>query len=137
MSKDGAANEPKSDVVDNRLARHGHVSYLEIPATDVKQSAAFYEAVFGWRIEPRDQNRSSFDDLSADLIGSFVTGRAISRTAGLMIYIYVDRIEEILERALSRGGEIVKPTCREGNLWVSTFHDPAGNLLGIWQAAHQ
>jgi predicted enzyme related to lactoylglutathione lyase len=39
--------------VDTRLARHGHLSYLEIPALDIEQSAAFYEAVFGWKVERR------------------------------------------------------------------------------------
>jgi len=31
----------------NPLAKHGHLSYLEIPAMDPRQSAAFYERVFG------------------------------------------------------------------------------------------
>ena len=33
--------------VETRLARHGGLSYLHIPAVDVRQSAAFYEQVFG------------------------------------------------------------------------------------------
>jgi uncharacterized protein len=125
---------PESDAVDNRLARHGHVSYLEIPAVDVKQSAAFYLAVFGWRIERRDAGHISFDDLSGDLIGRWVTGRTIAHTPGLMAYIYVDRIDEIDERIVAHGGEIATPPYEEGNLWVATFRDPAGNLMGIWQA---
>jgi predicted enzyme related to lactoylglutathione lyase len=30
---------------------HGQLSYLQIPAIDVAQSAAFYEKIFGWHIE--------------------------------------------------------------------------------------
>jgi uncharacterized protein len=125
---------PESDTVDNRLARHGHVSYLEIPAVDVQQSAAFYQAVFGWRIEPRDSGHISFDDLSGDLIGRWVSGRTIARTPGLMAYIYVDRMDDVVARIVAHGGEVVKPPYEEGNLWVATFRDPAGNLMGIWQA---
>jgi predicted enzyme related to lactoylglutathione lyase len=33
----------------------------------------------------------------------------------------------------AQGGEIVKAPYPEGNLWVATFHDPAGNVLGLWQ----
>jgi predicted enzyme related to lactoylglutathione lyase len=73
--------------VDKRLARHGHVSYLEVPAVDAEQSAAFYEAVFGWAVERREDGRRSFDDRSGDLIGRWATDRVASREAGLLPYI--------------------------------------------------
>jgi hypothetical protein len=120
--------------VDNRLARHGHVSYLEIPTVDPEQSAAFYEAVFGWSIRRRESEDRSFDDRSGDLIGRWVTGRAASREPGLLPYIYVDRIDEIVAQVAKQGGEVVKLPYPEGDLWVATFRDPAGNLMGIWQA---
>jgi predicted enzyme related to lactoylglutathione lyase len=119
--------------VDDRLARHGHVSYLEIPAVDAEQSAAFYEAVFGWAVGRRENGVRTFDDPSGDLIGRWVTCRAASREPGIMLYIYVDRIEDVVERVSTRGGEIIKPPYPEGDLWVATFRDPAGNVLGIWQ----
>jgi predicted enzyme related to lactoylglutathione lyase len=49
-------------------------------------------------------------------------------------FIYVDRIDAIVKRIMQAGGQIVEPPHPEGNLWVATFRDPAGNLLGIWQA---
>jgi predicted enzyme related to lactoylglutathione lyase len=130
-----ANNEtPKRYGVDEGLARHGHVSYLEIPAVDAEQSAAFYEAIFGWTIHRRDTGRRSFDDGSGDLSGAWVTGRAASSEPGLLPYIYVDHIDTVVARVTARGGEIVKPPFPEGDLWVATFRDPAGNLMGIWQA---
>jgi predicted enzyme related to lactoylglutathione lyase len=125
---------PKRHGVDEGLARHGHVSYLEIPAVDAELSAAFYEAVFGWTVERRDTGRHSFDDGSGSFIGALVTCRAVSPEAGLMPYIYVDRIDDVVARITARGGEIVKPPYPEGDLWVATFHDPAGNIMGVWQA---
>jgi uncharacterized protein len=116
------------------LARHGHVSYLEIPALDTDQSAVFYEALFGWTIRRRDDGDFSFDDRSGGLIGRWVTGRAVSREPGLLPFIYVDHIDEIVKRVVTEGGEIVKPVYPEGDLWVATFRDPAGNLMGIWHA---
>jgi predicted enzyme related to lactoylglutathione lyase len=120
--------------VDSRLARHGHVSYLEIPAVDTDKSAAFYEAVFGWSIRRRDNGHCSFDDRSGDLIGHWVTGRVVSREPGLVPYIYVDHIDDIVERIVKQGGQIVRSPYPEGDLWVATFRDPAGNHMGIWQA---
>jgi len=131
-----AANSeaPERGGVDEGLAQHGHVSYLEIPAVDAEQSAAFYEAVFGWAIHRRDSGRRSFDDGSGNLIGSWVTCRGAAREPGLVPYIYVDRVDEVVARITGRGGEIVKPPYPEGDLWVATFRDPAGNVMGIWQA---
>jgi predicted enzyme related to lactoylglutathione lyase len=120
--------------VENRLTRNGHISYLEIPAVDAEQSAAFYEAVFGWSIERRDDGRRSFDIPGGNLIGRWVTCQAVAREPGLLPYIYVDRIDDTVARIATHGGEVVKPPYPEGDLWVATFRDPAGNLMGIWQA---
>jgi predicted enzyme related to lactoylglutathione lyase len=120
--------------VDKGLARHGHVSYLEIPALDAERSAAFYEAVFGWNVRRRENGDRSFDDGSGDLIGHWVTGRAASRETGVVPYVYVDRIDDVVGRVVKQGGEVVKPPYPEGDLWVATFRDPAGNLMGVWQA---
>lgn len=50
-----------------------------------------------------------------------------------MPYIYVHGVDAALERVKVNGGEIVRPPYREGDLWVATFRDPAGNVVGIWQ----
>ncbi len=121
--------------VEARLARHGHVSYLEIPAVDIQQSADFYESVLGWQIHQGQSGHISFDDRSGDLIGRWVTGRVPSREPGVLPYIYVDRIDDVVQRVVNQGGEIVKPPYPEGDLRVATFRDPAGNLMGIWEEA--
>jgi predicted enzyme related to lactoylglutathione lyase len=120
--------------VDSRLTHHGHVSYLEIPATDVAGSAAFYEAVFGWQVHRRESGQTSFDDGTGSFIGRWVPEHATSRQPGFLPYVYVDRIDDVIGKATARGAEIVKPPYPEGDLWVATFRDPAGNLIGIWQA---
>ncbi len=119
--------------VDALLARHGGLSYLEIPAIDARRSAAFYQNVLGWKVQGEDTDQPKFSDQSGHLIGRWVSGRIISREPGLVPYIYVDRIEEIVKRAVANGGEIVKGPYREGNLWVSVLRDPAGNVIGVWQ----
>ena len=59
---------------------------------------------------------------------------AVAREPGLLPYIYVEGIEDVLNRILASGGEVVRAPYREGNLQVATFRDPAGNLLGLWEA---
>ena len=118
---------------DNPLARDGHVSYLEIPATDPIASARFYEAVFGWQIGRHKPGQPSFDDRSGNLIGRFIPDRVTSREPGFVPFIYVARIDDTVARIVRNGGEIAKPVYPEGDLFVATFRDPAGNVVGVWQ----
>jgi len=110
--------------------------YLEIPATEVRQSAAFYETVFGWKIRHRDSARPSFDDATGDVSGAWVTGREISREPGLMPYIWVDSIDATLEKAVAGGGVLIEaphPDSPGSTCSIATFRDPAGNVIGIYQ----
>lgn len=119
--------------VEPRLKRNGSISYLFLPAINVYESAAFYEKIFGWKISGGSADHLSFDDASGYISGAWVTHQAISHEPGLLPYIYVDHIEEIVEQIKAQKGEIIKAPYPEGNLQVATFRDPAGNLIGLWQ----
>jgi uncharacterized protein len=129
------AREGGTTGVDARQARNGGLTYLHMPARDPLRSADFYERVFGWTVDRREEGRASFSDTTGNVYGAWVTDQAIAREPGLLPYIYVDHIEETLRQLVAEGGEVVTPAYREGNLWVATFHDPAGNVLGVWQDA--
>jgi uncharacterized protein len=120
--------------VDASLARNGGLSYLEIPAVNPRKSAEFYGKVFGWKLEEADTDHPKFMDQSGHLLGRWVTGRAASRKPGLLPYIYVDQIKRVMERVAAHGGQIVRAPYAECNLWVSVIRDPAGNVIGVWQA---
>ena len=112
---------------------NGKICYIEVPATDIARSADFYRRVFGWHIHGRDTDRPGFDDGTGHVGGAWVTDQAISREPGLLPYIYVDSIDDIIEQIEAQGGEVIKAPYPEGNLWVATFRDPAGNVIGLWQ----
>jgi predicted enzyme related to lactoylglutathione lyase len=130
LNPDAATSGPG---VSARLARQGGLSYLEIPAVDVYRSTLFYEQVVGWVIQGSDTDDPRFSDPTGHLIGRWVTGRAISREAGLLPYVYVDPVHDAVARVARHGGEVVEAPYAEGNLWVATVRDPAGNLIGLWQ----
>ena len=115
--------------VEPAFAKHGKVSYMQIPAADTAGSAAFYRDVFGWAIMDggRDEHRS-FADASGELIGAFVTSLPVVREPGVLPYIYVEGIDSIVASITEHGGEIVRTPYAEGSLWVATFRDPAGNV---------
>ena len=113
---------------------HGRLSYIQIPAKDVNASAAFYAEAFGWEVRGEGTEHLSFTDATGDMIGAWVTGRAISQDPGVLPYISVDAVPDALDKITSNGGEVVRPPYDEGDLKVATFRDPAGNVVGIWQA---
>jgi len=106
--------------------------FISLQVRDLERSAAFYEQSFSWEIRGRDTDHPSFDDGTGHLSGTWVTNQAISREPGLLPYIYVDRIDDILQQIKIQGGEIIKAPYPEGTLWVATFRDPAGNVIGLW-----
>ena len=115
------------------MARPGGVSYLRIPAHDLAQSAEFYRAVFGWQVRGRP-DAPSFSDGTGHVIGHWRTDLPAAGQAGVLPYIYVTSLDDALRAAAGHGAELVTPPYPEGNLWIATIRDPAGNIIGIWQA---
>jgi predicted enzyme related to lactoylglutathione lyase len=112
---------------------HGRIAYVQIPAVDVTASAAFYVYAFGWKISGASKTHASFIDASENVLGAFVTDRAVSPDAGVILYVYVHGIDATLEKMVAAGSTVVKAPYPEGDIWVATLTDPAGNVIGIWQ----
>lgn len=117
---------------DPGLATPGAITYLHIPAADVRRAAAFYRDVFGWRINNPDSDRPSFDTPNGRLSGAWVSDHPPATEPGLLPYVYVADVEDTLERILAHGGEILTSPFPEGLLTVATFRDPDDNVIGLW-----
>lgn len=115
----------------------GKICYVEIPANDIAQSAAFYGAVFGWNIRQRGDGRQAFDDGVGEVSGTWVLERPASSTPGLLIYIMVDNVAATLERVLAHGGEIVQAVGVDAPEITARIADPAGNVIGLYQEREQ
>ena len=133
QSSNESSSATAGSQVEKHLAIHGKLSYVEIPAVDLQRSADFYEDVFGWTVERRGTEHVSFSDAPGDLIGHMVTTRPPTAEPGIVPYMYVDNVEDALARALARGGSVVQAPYKEGGLLIATLHDPAGNIIGMWQ----
>jgi uncharacterized protein len=112
---------------------HGKICYVEIPATDVARSAAFYESVFGWRLRQRGDGATAFDDTTGEVSGTWVIGRPPSTDPGLLLYIMVDDAAAAVESIEAHGGEIVQPIGGDAPEITARFRDPGGNVVGIYQ----
>ncbi len=106
---------------------HGQLCYLQLPAVSSQRAAAFYQAVFGWRIE------AHYPDFEAPgLIGQWVEGRPPARDAGPMIWIHVADMAGTLERVTAHGGEILEPPAPDGpTRTLATIADSEGNPIGL------
>jgi predicted enzyme related to lactoylglutathione lyase len=112
--------------------RPGGISYLRIPADDPPATARFYAEVFGWTVD-LDREDPSFEDGTGDVIGHVVSSSEVAGSAGIRPYVYVERLDDTLSRVTAGGGSLVEEPYPEGDLWVATFRDPAGNVIGVWQ----
>jgi uncharacterized protein len=112
---------------------NGKICYVELPATDVPRSVAFYQAVFGWTIRRRGDGQPAFDDSVGEVSGSWVVGRPPSQKPGLLLYIMVDNIAATIEAVIAHGGKLVQPVGADAPEITARFSDPEGNIIGLYQ----
>ena len=117
----------------NPTMGNGKVCYIEIPATDIKTSASFYQTVFGWNIRTRGNGSVAFDDGVGEVSGAWVLGRPPMTAVGLLIYIMVDSVADAVDKVTANGGMIVQPIGADAPEITARFSDPAGNVLGLYQ----
>ena len=117
--------------------KNGKICYIEIPATDIARSAAFYQQAFGWSIRKRGDGSTAFDDAVGEVSGSWVLGRPPAAVPGLMVYIMVDSVAATLDLIVANGGEIVQPIGGDAPEITARFRDPAGNVIGLYQEPAQ
>jgi predicted enzyme related to lactoylglutathione lyase len=111
---------------------HGEVCYLQIPARDIDASAAFYEQVFGWRIE---RGHASFE--APGMIGQWVDDRPPTGDSGILAWIAVDDIRAALDHVAAAGGQALEEPYRDGpSRLLSTARDPGGNTVGLVEHHH-
>jgi predicted enzyme related to lactoylglutathione lyase len=113
--------------------RNGKICYLEIPATEIQRSAAFYQKVFGWNLRQRGDGRIAFDDAVGEVSGTWVLGRKPMTEVGLLTYVMVDSVAATLEAVTANGGKIVQPIGGDAPEITARFSDPAGNIFGLYQ----
>lgn len=111
----------------------GKICYVEIPASDVAESAAFYERVFGWAIRERGDGAMAFDDTVGAVSGTWVVGRPPASDPKLLVYVMVADAAGAVDRVIAAGGSIVRPVDPSAHEIFAWFSDPFGNVLGIYQ----
>jgi predicted enzyme related to lactoylglutathione lyase len=105
---------------------HGRIEYLQLPALDIKRSAAFYTRVFGWSVDP---STGSFE--APGLIGQ-LTVEIAPTIGGPVAWIAADSLYRTLQEVEASGGKVCgRPRLDGGERWLAEIEDPAGNRIGI------
>lgn len=99
----------------------------------VARSADFYKKVFGWNIRQRSDGHAALDDTVNEVSGTWVRGRSPASEPGLLVCIMVDSVEATLDAVVANGGKIVQPVGADAPEITARFHDPAGNVFGLYQ----
>jgi predicted enzyme related to lactoylglutathione lyase len=93
------------------------------------RSAAFYEKVFGWRVE-----RPYAEFEAPGLIGPWVDDRPPAAHAGLMVWIHGDDMDAALHLVRAQDGDVLEPPSSDGPTRIlATVCDPAVNAIGLVQ----
>ncbi|KAI9769265.1 MAG: hypothetical protein M1840_004394 [Geoglossum simile] len=123
---------------------YGSPCWIEISAIDVIRAKKFYAATFNWTFKPGTKTYpedkiamfSVPDPKLSDLGGGIVKVNDEDHKpgkGGSVIYLWVDSIEEALEKIKVNGGTVVLGKSAEGDQgFLAKFGDTEGNVHGIY-----
>lgn len=108
----------------------GKLDYLELPATDLPETKAFYTAAFGWAFQDYGPSYVGFDE---GLDGGFDSDP--EKSAAPLPILYAHDLEAMLGRVEAAGGQIILPIYAFPGGRRFHFRDPSGNELAVWSEA--
>ncbi len=113
------------------------IVHLEIPTTDTKKSGEFYKKLFGWKIDYSwgpDYAMFSYEvRQDGGLRGGGLDRKDDIKPGNLIIYVHVDDIEAMLEKAEEFGGKREQGKTEIPNVgWFGLFKDLDGNTIGLF-----
>ncbi|MCB1219116.1 MAG: hypothetical protein H7A35_06280 [Planctomycetales bacterium] len=110
----------------------GQIVHMEIPSLNLDESAAFYGNVFGWTTVPGPEGMEyMFWSDGGSGMGGF-TVDAPPMDGGVVLYIYTENISDAYVAIEAAGGVPSGMEVYVGEGFIGMFHDPHGNLLGLF-----
>jgi Predicted enzyme related to lactoylglutathione lyase len=109
----------------------GTPQYLELPASDIPATKAFYKAVFDWGFTDYGPDYCAFEACGRD--GGFNAERKVvsAGDTGPLIVLYANDLDAMEAKVKAAGGEIIAHVKFPGGRRFH-FRDPSGNALAVW-----
>ena len=110
-----------------------NIVHVEIPAQNVDAAAGFYQALFGWKVQPvPEMNYTMYEDGSGSG-GGFPLVSAENPAGQVLVYIDSIDIVKDLEKVIQLGGKVIREKTEiPGMGWYGVFQDPTGNVLALY-----
>jgi hypothetical protein len=113
------------------------ITHFEIYGDEPEKLAAFYGALFNWRMERAeglDYWRIHFDPTNLESVNGGLTYRPRADPKGWLQFVKVESIDALIALAEQMGAKVIRPkTAVPRTAWVCVLADPAGNAFAIWQ----
>lgn len=111
---------------------HEKMNYVELPATNIEGTKAFFTAVFGWEFTDYGPDYTAFEDEGLD--GGFYQSDLTATTANgsALIVFYSETLEETQAKIEGAGGKIIRPIFSFPGGRRFHFTDPSGNEFAVW-----
>jgi predicted enzyme related to lactoylglutathione lyase len=113
------------------------VVHWELMSKEPEKISAFYEKVFGWKIQHRPELDYRIVETGANggINGGILKPPRPEPWPGNMtMYIAVDDLASYRKRIIAAGGKIaVDEQEVPGMGWFSLFLDPEGRMMGLWK----
>ena len=112
---------------------HHAIDYVEFTVRDLDAAKRFYTAAFGWQFTDYGSAYAGIRNGDREVGGLAQTDEV--RTAGPLVILYSDNLDESVNAVKAAGGRILKePYAFPGGRRFH-FADPSGNELAVWSAA--
>lgn len=110
----------------------GALDYLELPATDIPATKAFYGGLFGWTFTDYGPDYVAFEVGGRE--GGFNAGRKVVASDGPLVVLYANDLDAMERKIAGAGAPIVRRESFEGGRRFH-FRDPNGNEIAVWTKA--
>ena len=114
---------------------HHAIDYVELTATDLASTRAFYENAFGWQFNDYGPAYAGIRAPSGDgeVGGLDATGGA--QRQGPLVLLYSDDLDASVQAVRAAGGTVTKEPYEFPGGRRFHFIDPSGTELGVWAAS--
>ncbi len=111
------------------------VVHFELPADDPERAVAFYEKLFGWKINkwqgPVDYWLVMTGENAPGIDGAIMRRESVTSTTNT---VDVPSVDEFAEKVVQAGGKVVAPKMAIAGVGYFAYcADTEGNIFGIMQ----
>lgn len=116
------------------MNHHEKLNYVEIPATNIPASKAFFTAAFGWKFEDFGPDYTAFYSAESGLDGGFFKSdlSATADNGSALVIFYSGKLEQTQTKVKSAGGKIFRDIFSFPGGRRFHFIDPSGNEFAVW-----